>query len=101
MEADTARRKPSQTQRKPMRPSIGQRRAKFTANSFPQEFHQGAAAKMKLWASQWASVWVAGEVEFSKTSEAKQSKVRVTWMHEPGALRTWGRRKELPREDGN
>lgn len=89
MEADTARRKPSETQRKPMRPSIGQRRAKLTANSFPQEFHQGGTVKMKLWASQWASVWVEREVEFSKTSEAKQSKVRVTWMHEPGALRPW------------
>lgn len=44
---------------------------------------------------------VEREVGLSKTSEAKQSKGRVTWMHGPSALRRWGRRKALPREGGN
>lgn len=99
MEADTASRKPGQTQRKPMRPSMGQRRAELTNNSFPQDLHQGGAAKMKL--SLLVGLRVEREVGLSKTSEAKQSKGRVTWMHGPSALRRWGRRKALPREGGN
>ena len=69
----------------------------MTANSFPQEFHQGRSCKDET-SDLPVGLWVEREVEFSKTSEATQSKVRVTWMHGPVALRRWGRRKELPKD---
>lgn len=80
---------------------MGQRRAELTANSFPQEFHQGGSRKDETLGFP-VGLWVKREVEFSKTSQTQQRKVRVTtWMHGPSALKWWGRRKKLHREGGN